>query len=260
MLTLVGGFASTVCWPLSAFFVDELGWRGTCVAYASIHLLFTFWVHVLALPPVAGRPDNVPTPGNIQHPIATQRMLFGLMAGTITLSAAISTVMSVHLLTILQAREIALAAAVAFGALVGPSQVGARFLEMVIARYHHPVWTKVASVAFVATGLGLLAAHIPLIALALIFYGAGIGLESIARATLPLSLFGAERYAPIMGKLAMPSLIAQAAAPSIGALLLEWFDADMTLAIIACAALANVLLALTLVIVTMGTVRQASSR
>ena len=29
-LTLFGGFASTVCWPLSAFLDAHLGWRGAC--------------------------------------------------------------------------------------------------------------------------------------------------------------------------------------------------------------------------------------
>jgi hypothetical protein len=79
-----------------------------------------------------------------------------------------------------------------------------------------------------------------------VFYGAGIGLESIARATLPLVLFGAKNYAPIMGRLARPSLIAQAAAPSIGAYLIKWFGADGALATIVAVAGVNVLLVLCL--------------
>ena len=139
---------------------------------------------------------------------------FLFLAAAITLSATISTILSVHLLTILQARDIALAAAVALGALVGPSQVGARFIEMLIARYHHPIWTMLASALFMTIGIGTLWAGWPILSAALMFYGAGIGIESIARATLPLSLFDPANYARIMGKLAFPSLIAQAAAPS----------------------------------------------
>ena len=37
-VTLFGGFASTVCWPLSALLVEQLGWRGACFAYAAIQL------------------------------------------------------------------------------------------------------------------------------------------------------------------------------------------------------------------------------
>ena len=137
----------------------------------------------------------------------------------------LSTVISVHLLTLLEARGLTLAAAVALGALVGPSQVGARFIEMMVSRYHHPIWTKTLAVSLVAGGLLLLWIGLPLIPLCLMLYGAGIGLESIARATLPLALFGPADYAPIMGRIARPSLIAQAATPSIGALLIEHLGA-----------------------------------
>jgi MFS family permease len=251
-LTLFGGFASTACWPLSAWFVSELGWRGACVAYAAIHLVLTLSIYILALPKQPPALDDLKS-ADQPHVVVRARTMFLVMAATITLSAMISTVISVHLLTILQARDIALAAAVALGALVGPSQVGARFIEMLIARYHHPIWTKVASVLLVATGLGLLWSHAPVVTLALIFYGAGIGLESIARATLPLSIFGARDYAPIMGKLAMPSLIAQAAAPTIGALLIQAFGIDVALAAVMVAALVNVALGLTLLSVTAQT-------
>ncbi|HXD03202.1 MAG TPA: hypothetical protein VN627_07830, partial [Novosphingobium sp.] len=161
-----------------------------------------------------------PSPTRTQMDGASISLPFLFLAAVITLSATISTILSVHLLTILQARDIALAAAVALGALVGPSQVGARFIEMMIARYHHPIWTMLASAVFMAIGIGTLWAGLPILSVALVFYGAGIGIESIARATLPLSLFDPANYARIMGKLAFPSLIAQAAAPSIGTLLM----------------------------------------
>jgi predicted MFS family arabinose efflux permease len=247
-LTLFGGLASTVCWPLSAFFVHELGWRGTCAAYAAIQLLFSLTIYLVALPRERrnGREEPASAQRGTADHIVRPPSVFFLLATTITIAPVLSTIMSVHLLTILQARDISLAAAVALGAMIGPSQVGARFIEMLVAKYHHPIWTKIASVAAVAIGLGLLWVHFPLVALALIFYGAGIGLESIARATLPLVLYGAANYAPIMGKLARPSLIAQAAAPSIGAFLLQWFGADGALGVVVAVAVINVSLVLAL--------------
>jgi len=247
-LTLFGGLASTVCWPLSAFFVHELGWRGTCAAYAAIQLLFSLTVYLLALPRERrnGREHSGGGTPTADDTTARRPWLFILLATTITIAPVLSTIMSVHLLTILQARDISLAAAVAFGAMVGPSQVGARFIEMLIAKYHHPIWTKIASVTAVTVGLGLLWLHFPLVALALVFYGAGIGLESIARATLPLVLYGAANYAPVMGKLARPSQIAQAAAPSIGTFLLQWFGTDGALGAVVAIAAINVALVLAL--------------
>ena len=111
---------------------------------------------------------------------------------------------------------------------------------MVIARYHHPIWTKVASTSLVAAGLAALWIGVPIIPLALALYGAGIGLESIARGTLPLAVFGPERYPVVMGRIAMPSLIAQAAAPSIGTALIETGGLDGAMRVFVAAAICNV--------------------
>ncbi|HEX2528645.1 MAG TPA: MFS transporter [Geminicoccus sp.] len=251
-LTLFGGFASTVCWPLSALLVSEVGWRGTCLVYAVIQLLVAVPVYVMALPRANPplRPDPRTGPGPSGQPPARMprpaRPVFVLLAIVTTMSAMISTAMSVHLFTVLQAHGIALAAAVALGALVGPSQVGARAVEMAIARYHHPIWTKIASALAVAVGLGALWSGFPVVALTLVFYGAGIGLESIARGTLPLSLFGAEGYAEMMGRLAMPSLVAQAVTPSLGAVLAARLEPDGLLGVLVILAVLNLLLVLAL--------------
>jgi MFS family permease len=242
-LTLFGGFASTVCWPISAYLLSEFGWRGTCAAYAAVQLFVSLPVYLIALPateptePPAAQEDAArsPTPSRTM-------MVVILMAGALTLSAVISSTLSVHLLTVLQSGGMALAAAVGLGALVGPSQVTARAIEMAIAKYHHPIWTKAASAGFVLLGVSSLWTALPLLPVALFFYRAGIGLESIARGTLPLALFGAAGYGTLMGRLAMPSLIAQAAAPSAGALLLERFGADGLLAALSMLALVNVTL------------------
>jgi len=244
-LTLFGGLASTACWPLSAFLVSELGWRGTCAVYAAIHLGFSLPLHLSTLRgPLPDWDAEERANQRDREPARHTGLIFLTLAAAIMIGSMLSTIISVHILTILQDKGIALAAAVGLGALVGPSQVGARFIEMLVSRYHHPIWTKVASVSLVALGLGLLWAEAPIIPLALVCYGAGIGLESIARATLPLALFGVADYAPIMGRLARPSLIAQAASPSIGALLIERLGTESALAVVVGVALFNVVLTL----------------
>jgi hypothetical protein len=242
-LTLFGGFASTVCWPLSAFLVSQIGWRGACLVYAVIQLAVALPLYLFVLPsgpsratPRSGPFHSDPTPPGVK----ASPLLVVLLAVTITLAAMISSLVSVHLLTILQASGIALAAAVGLGALVGPSQVAARTVEMFIARFHHPIWTKIVSASFVAVGISTLWAGMPFVPASLAFYGSGIGLESIARGTLPLALFGASGYATLMGRLAMPSLLAQATAPWLGAVLMERVGAQGTLAALSCAAGLNV--------------------
>lgn len=242
-LTLFGGFASTVCWPISAFLLDAFGWRGVCMVYAAIQLLMALPAYLLVLPRGVPAEPPVAAAATPEAGLAPRSLpLMATLAASITLSAVISSTLSVHLLTVLQSTGLALAAAVGLGALVGPSQVGARAVEMAIARYHHPIWTKLASVAFVIFGVAALWTGLPMLPVALALYGAGIGLESIARGTLPLALFGASGYAKLMGRLAMPSLIAQAAAPSLGALLLGHVGASGLLSVLLGLALVNVVL------------------
>jgi MFS family permease len=245
-LTLFGGLASTVCWPLSAYLVGTLGWRGTCLAYAGLQLFVVLPLYRLGVPPL---PEARPLAAahDDPRPVASPPVgPFLLLAATITLGSAVSALLSVHLLTLLQGLGVGLAAAVALGAVVGPSQVAARAIELAVARYHHPVWTMLASTMLVAGGVALLGSGVPLIPLALAGYGAGIGIASIARGTLPLALFGADGYATVMGRLALPSLLAQAGSPILGAYLMERLGPRATLAGLLATAMLDIALALAL--------------
>ena len=237
--------------------LSSLGWRGACLVYAGLHLAVALPLYLVTLPRVAGRPG--PAVRQEQPPAAKpgpaaasapSRALFLLLAATITLGSAVSALMSVHLLSILQQRGVPLAAAVGLGALVGPAQVGARAIEMLIGRYHHPIWTLMAATVLVAAGIGQLWAGLPVIAVGLLAYGAGIGIESIARGTLPLALFGASGYATLMGRLAMPSLLAQAASPVVGALLMQGVGPDGTLTAVLGVALLDAVLMIGLLLWT----------
>ena len=257
-LTLYGGFASTLCWPLSAFLVETLGWRGACLTYAAIHLFVNLPLHVFALPRVP--PDDPARPRQSRSQILTallrgresdgvrvtlpqeDRLVFALLATGLTIGGIASAVLSVHLLTVLQARDIALAAAVGLGALVGPSQVSGRILEMLIGRRFHPLWTALASALLICTGVGLLAGHAPMIALALVLYGAGIGIRSIVRGTLPLALFDPGIYATMMGRLAAPILLLGALSPLAAAWIIDAFGPDLLLFILVALCLTDIIL------------------
>jgi len=242
-LTLFGGFASTVCWPLSAMMVSQFGWRGACLVYAAIQICFSLPIHLFVLPPAA---DPVASGAASAMPMTKltrdERPVFAILAVVLTVGAAILSMVGMHLLSLLQARGVPLAAAVAFGTMVGPSQVGARVIEMLAGSRYHPIWTMIASTVLVTVGTWLLYLDIPLYAVAIVLYGAGNGIGSIARGTLPLALFGPERYPQLMGRLALPLLISMSIAPLIGALVFNAAGADGTLALLASLAAANVLL------------------
>jgi MFS family permease len=247
-LTLFGGFASTVCWPLSAFLAETFGWRGACLVYAGLHLVVALPLQMAVMPPLSGVSSDAPGAGAAaptRHhvlPPAHERLIFALLALVLTISAGIGSIMVVHLLIFLQARGAEFAVAVTLGTLFGPAQVGARFVERVFGARYHPIWTMIASCALMAVGLGLLLGGFPILLLTIVLYGAGYGIMWIARGTLPLALFGPERYATLIGRLAFPSLIVQALAPSAGALLVERHGVDVTLAVLTGLALANVVL------------------
>jgi len=242
-LTLWGGFASTVCWPLSALLVEGLGWRGAALAYAAIMLLVVLPLHLLGLPREERRDGAGATAAGAgtqgETPAARRPLVFALLAAMMTAGGTIMAIWSVHAIAILQAGGLSLIAAVRLGALVGPAQVGGRVAEMLSGGRHHPLWTLAVSVALVAGGLTALWAEFPIPAIALIAYGAGNGIWSIARGTVPLALFGSAGYAVQMGRLATPSLIAQAAAPPLGAFLLEWAGTPGTMAVLSALALSN---------------------
>jgi MFS family permease len=61
-LTLIGGFSSTVCWPLSALLLQHLGWRGTCVAYAAVNLFVVLPLYRFGLPAEARHVAAPPPP------------------------------------------------------------------------------------------------------------------------------------------------------------------------------------------------------
>jgi MFS family permease len=245
-LTLWGGFASTVCWPLSALLVGELGWRGACLVYAGIQLLFSLPLHLLLMPRTPPQRPAVQAAetggGGTGRLSPHERRAFLILAAMVTIGGAIGALFSTHLLLILQGHGLELTAAVALGALVGPSQVGARVFEAVFGKRYHPIWTVTVAVVLVAIGLGFLFFDFPIVAIALILYAGGNGIWSIGRGSLPLALFGPSRYAVLMGRLAMPGLLAQAIAPSVGGLLMERGGPTAATALLTGLAAANVVL------------------
>ena len=249
-LTLFGGFASTVCWPVTALLLENFGWRLACLAYASAHLCLALPAYLLLLPAKPPAFVRLAEGGAVTSGLPADKEVTALwvLGVILTTSGAMLALVAIHLLTLLQAHGRELAAAVALGALVGPSQVAARVVELTFGRFYHPLWTMLAGVSLVTIGIFLLWMDLPVIAAALITYGAGNGIISITRGSVPLVLFGANRFAVIMGRLALPSLLAMAAAPTIGTLLIENGGAALTFIVLTLMSALNVALTLILII------------
>lgn len=121
----------------------------------------------------------------------TAGLATALLAFVFAATWFISTAMATHLPRMLQATGATLAAAVAVGALIGPAQVAGRLLEFGLLRHVHPLLSaRLAALTHPAGVAVLLAAGPALAPLFAILHGAGNGILTIAKGTLPLALFG----------------------------------------------------------------------
>lgn len=244
-LTLYGGFASTVCWPFSALLIDVAGWRNACLIYAAIHLLVSLPLQALV---VRRTPRNDASAGNGENLSAAkpamrnEAAIFVLLALAMSLAAGIGGILIINLLIFLQARGLDFATSVAIGAMFGPSQVAARGVEWMFGNKYHPVWTLIVGCVLMAIALVMLYGGVPALILIIVIFGSGFGISWVARGTVPLALFGAARYPQMIGRLALPSLIVQAIAPTVGAWLIERIGADSTIGLLTVFALINVVL------------------
>lgn len=234
-ITLIAGFASTVGWPLSALLDAQFGWRGACLIWAALHLLLGMPLN--ALLPRAGALESAPaapatpaTPAAAAAPSPNLRPML-VLSFVFATTMFVSTAMAAHLPTLLQAHGASLAAAVAAGALIGPAQVGARLFEFGLLRRWHPLWTARLAVAAHPVGALVLAlAGAPAAAAFTLLHGAGNGILTITKGTLPLALFGPAGYGARQGLMMVPARFAQAAAPWLFGLCLEhWGGAAVAL-------------------------------
>ncbi len=230
-VTLFAGFASTVGWPLSTLLESHLGWRETCLCWAGLHLLAGIPLNAMlpraprAMPHVFAAADgNADEPAH-SEPRHAQRVA-AMLAFVFAVTWFISTAMAAHLPRLLQASGASLGAAVAAGTLVGPAQVGARVLEYSALRRLHPLLSARLAALMHPVGAAVLAlVGSPAAAVFAVLHGAGNGVLTIAKGTLPLVYFGTAGYGERQGVLMVPARIAQALAPWAFGLCLDRFGA-----------------------------------
>ncbi|MDE2614022.1 MAG: MFS transporter [Burkholderiales bacterium] len=249
-ITLLAGFASTVGWPLTAWMNEAWGWRGACFGWAALHLLLGLPLHLL-LPRAAARaPAQVPAPGPAAAAPAAAApsgwLTLVLLAFVFAATRFVATAMGAHLPGLLMAVGGSLAAAVAAGTLVGPAQVGGRLLEFGLLRRVHPLLSaRLATLGHPLGALALLAFGMPAAVPFVLLHGAGNGILTIAKGTLPLAVFGPQGYGMRQGWLSMPSLVLQALAPWLfGLVLMRSVNAALLLSASLCVAAFVALLAL----------------
>ena len=226
VLTLAGGFASTVGWPAAHVLIGAVGWQGTYLVYAALLALLCAPLHALALP----RTRAVASPPAAEHTPSAPALLpsdglaFLLVAAAFASYAFVPSALSAHLLAIFGRTGIDPATVVMIGALFGPAQVVARLVELSFGRNLHPLNLARFAVGLLVAAFVMLAVFgfsvVTAAAFALMF-GAANGLITIARGAVPLALFGPQGYGRLIGRIAGPWLVIQAAAPLVLAFVIE---------------------------------------
>jgi predicted MFS family arabinose efflux permease len=218
-ITLLAGFASTVGWPLTAWGLQTIGWRETCLAWAAAHILFGLPLNYFMLPAVQGAKAAAATASKPHIPIDRTMIL---LAFAFAAAWSVTGAMAAHLPRILEAAGATTLQAVSAGALIGPAQVLARIVEAsFLSRYHPVVSTRIACLTHPVGAAILALAGGGAASVFAIFHGAGNGILTIARGTLPLAIFGPQNYGYRLGIVGAPARIAQAAAPLAFGLLID---------------------------------------
>jgi predicted MFS family arabinose efflux permease len=226
-ITLIAGFASTVGWPLSAVLEAGYGWRATCFTWAALHLVLGLPLNALLSRAGAPAPAVVDTPADAapeSSGSATPPSIIPTAVLSFVFAATwfISTAMAAHLPRLMLAAGATAATAILVGSLIGPSQVAARLLEFGLLRRVHPLLSARLAAALHPLGVALLLIAGPAAApLFGVLHGAGNGILTIAKGTLPLVIFGPQGYGHRQGLLMVPARVAQALAPWLFGLALD---------------------------------------
>jgi hypothetical protein len=218
-ITLFAGFASTVSWPVSAALIDHLGWRGALLAWAALHLVLGLPLNRLLVPKSPPPAPAVARRGREPAGVPWTMIILACVFGA---TWFVSTALAAHLPRLLEAMGATPAAAIGAAALVGPAQVAARVAEFSLMRSASPLISARLAAGLNPIGAVLLAVIGAPAAIAFVLlHGAGNGMMTIARGTLPLALFGAAGYGLRTGLLGAPARILQGGAPLLFGLVLD---------------------------------------
>jgi predicted MFS family arabinose efflux permease len=218
-ITLIAGFASTVSWPLSSFLNGALGWREAVLIWAALNLALGLPLNLLLPAPTRTAPiARAPDRSIGWKPYREMLLLAFVFAAAWFVTGA----MAAHLPRLLERAGATPLQAITAAALVGPAQVAARLVEFFLLGRSHPLISARIATLLHPLGAAVFAAVGPPAAAAFaILYGAGNGLLTIARGTVPLAVFGPDGYGERTGLLGAPARAAQALAPLLFGLLLD---------------------------------------
>jgi MFS family permease len=220
-ITFLGGLASTVFFPLSAWLIAQYGWRHAVLALAALQLLVCAPLHFVQLrhaPPAAAHahPDLPPARAYL-------RSAPFLLIGVFTVGMmAVTASLPPHMIALLRGAGLPEAWVIAIPASVGVLQVSGRLILFFFERRFdvHVVNRTIPALVPIGLVCLLLGVTNPWAALLFVFlFGLGNGMMTIVKGTAIAQYVSREHVASLNGALGFPSAIARAVMPwLVGAL------------------------------------------
>ncbi|HEX2146727.1 MAG TPA: arsenite efflux MFS transporter ArsK [Pseudorhizobium sp.] len=263
-LTLIGGFASTIFWPISAVLSAYLTWREIYLVFAALNLLVCMPLHfwIMRVGKAASRLEPNRTPNVVVGalpPEARRRGMIMVSFAFAVLGFTLAAILA-HMVPMLGTLGLG-AMAVVVGSIFGPAQVASRLINMIFGTKLSPPMLAVVSGLLIVLGvmiLGLSGDWVPGGVVFAICLGLGSGINSIAQGSLPLYLFGSDGYGAVTGKMAAARLAVGAAAPFVFAAAMQNLGVGTALAVNAALGVVGVIVFVVVATSTRRTVASAS--
>lgn len=240
VITLFGGVASTIFWPLTLALFNTHGWQSTWMILGLAYLIVSLPIHALVLrgPKRDGRAARQVQSADwpeLQGE-ARKRGMVWMVISFIFSGYLMGAVMTLWVTNVQDLGHTAAMAALA-GAVIGPFKTVGRFFEMLIVRNMHPLGTYLLALSLQFGGFAVILSvgfTVPGLLIAAAIYGMGDGIKTIVRGTLPLALFGHKGFGARLGWIASMSMAVNATAPFVFAWLTQVYGGWWSFAAMAC--------------------------
>ena len=214
-LTFLGGLASTVFIPLSAWLIATLGWRHTLWVLAALHLLVCAPLHALALrnAPAAAVGIEAGASSPTEHLRSAPFLLIGVF---VVLMMAVTAALPAHMISLLRENGLAEAWVIAIPASIGVVQVLGRLLLFFFEHHFNLHLANRLIPCLIPLGLTALlagAGHPQAALLFVLLYGLGNGMLTIVKGTAIAQYVSRQHVASLNGALGLPMALARAVAP-----------------------------------------------
>lgn len=224
-VTMIAGLSTYLVYPLLGWMNSEFGWRTTLIILSAILVTTAVPGHLWAVPSRAAHRNRVRTRSGTPFGAALRQRRFWLLLIAFVAQAGSASAFLLLVIAYLLDQGHSVAVATSVPIAVGVLQILSRLI-LTVAGTRLAI-TPVTSCAFAIQGFGLLllplaGLSIPVTLLCVAAVGLGQGVGVIARPSILADNFGVTHFASVLAAITIPTALARAGSPLLGAWLADW--------------------------------------